>query len=77
MARLLASGALLAMETSAEVSCAPKAVPSFGRTEKDQRSPRTVVLAGTLGRLKRAACSTPFLNQRISLPDCASPSTSA
>ncbi len=42
-----AEGAELAMDTSAEVTRLPAAVPSRGSTEKLQRWPRCVTPAGT------------------------------
>jgi len=67
----------VAMDTTAEVTGVPKSVPSLGRMENVQRWPLAVVPAGTVVAPASAVCSTPSLNQRISLPLWASLSESA
>jgi hypothetical protein len=59
------------------VTVVPKSAPSFGRTVKYHVCPFTAVPAGSVRWFASAACSTPFLNQRISLPLSASLSASA
>ncbi len=75
--RALADGAALPTSTAAEFTAVPKVVPSRGRTCAYQASPLVVADEGTVVRPKKPGCSTLFLNQRTSVPLCASESASA